>query len=222
MKLNIDTRVFNFILPKKEKRRKILHPTSNFIWFYKDHIRISDLRSLLIIPCENPEIKDRHIGLKFETLRKNIAHKGKNNKVEIEVFVKDDDYEGFRLKGFNPTLLGASGVQKAFVCLGEDYIFKCKVATSCYSLKLEAENKEFKNKINLYSSVFRELFFSGDNVLKVGNGDLYLRLGIKLNGLDRNKSFILYYDELGESKLYKAVQDDITLYEMGGSIKEKE
>ena len=212
MILNIDTRVFDFILPKG----KLIPPSSNFVWFYKDHIRISDLKSLLIVPCENKALKNRHIGLSFKTLKKRIAHTGKNNKVEIEIFLKDDDYDGFRLKSLNPTLLYSSCEQEAFCVFGENYIFKCKLATSTLSFRIATENEVFKNKIDLYSSIFRELFFSGDNVLKIENGILFLRLNNKFNGLDRNKGFTLYYNELGEDRsIYKAVQEDITLYEMG-------
>lgn len=86
--------------------------------------------------------------------------------------------------------------------------------------KLGAENKEFKWRESVDAATFKDLFFSGGNVLKIGGGELYLRLGNKFNGLDKNKNFDLYYNSLGKGKVYKVVQDDITLYEIGSAIRE--
>lgn len=215
MVLNVDTRVFNFILPKKWLPGSGL----GILWFYRDCIRINEPRSLLIIPCKNDEIKgDRPLGLKFKTLRKNIAHKGE--KVEIELFVRDENCEEFKLKDFDPAELGINSTQKIFVCVGENHFFKCKSVISSKLYKLDAENKEFKWCESIDATIFKDLFFSGSNILKIGGGELYLRVGNKFNGLDKNKNFDLYYSELGKNKLYKVVQDNVTLYEIGSSIKE--
>lgn len=215
MKINIDTRVFNFI--KDNIDRNIF----NYLWFYKDCIRISNSYSLLIVPCRN-EVEN--IGLAYKTLKDRLATQGSFVTLEISDFniVYDDDDDNYD----DYDLVKCSFWNNTFICK--------KMNTKTLRLTLQDEGKEFKHKVIVSPKIFQNLFYDKAGLVINGSkveavdldcyeGDtsnlLFLTRLEKFNGLDKNKEFTLYYNELGrERDIYKAVQGDIILYEMGNCV----
>ena len=209
MILNIDTRVFNFI--EDNRNRNFF----KYLWFYKDNIRVTNGYSLLIIPCKN-EVKN--IGLSYKTLKDRLATQGSFVSVEIGDIIKDDDY-----KYDDFVLAKCSFGNNAFICK--------KMDTQDPLIYLQAEGIKFKHKVIVSPKIFKNLFYDSAGLLINGNkieavdlscyrGDtsnlLFLTRLESFNGLDKNREFTLYYNELGkEGEIYKAVQGDIILYEKG-------
>lgn len=216
MKLNIDTRVFNFI--GDENFRNTI---DNYLWFYKDNMRITNLKSLLIIPYENKVDK---IGLEYKTLKDRLANQGGIVFLEvsdIECLIDDGyDSEGDFI---NSKFVKCSFGTNTFLCR--------KFKTNTVDITLKYETMEFKNKVIVSPKIFKKLIYESAGLLINGNkvevvdlefynGDfskiLFLPKYKNFNGLDRNKEFTLYYNELGEcGNVYKAVQKDISLFEIG-------
>lgn len=214
MTLNIDTRVFNFI------KDKIDGNIFDYLWFFKDSIKVTNGYSLLIIPCENEVEK---IGLVYKTLKSRLATQGSFVSLEISDFniIYDDNDDNY-----DDDLVKCSFGNNTFICK--------KRNTEVLRLTLQDEGKEFKHKVLISPKIFKNLFYDKAGLVINGNkveavdldcyeGDtsnlLFLTRLEKFNGLDKNKEFTLYYNELGKDRdIYKAVQGDITLYEMGSCV----
>lgn len=216
MKLNIDTRIFNFI-----KDENFINAIDNFLWFYQDNIRVTNLKSLLIMPCEN---KVDCFGLEYKTLKDRLANQGSIVSLEVsdvKCLVEDDrDSDGDFIKS------------KFVKCSFGNNTFLCrKFETKVHRILMQNEKMEFKNKIIISSKIFEKLVYKNAGLLINGNkikvvdldfynGDfsklLFLAKLEKFNGLDKNKNFTLYYNDLGKAgDIYKAIQGDIKLFEMG-------
>lgn len=215
MRLEIDTRVFNFI--KDEGYRKVI---DSFLWFYKDNIRITNLKSLLIIPCRNKVDK---FGLEYKILKDRLANQGGVVFLEvsdIECLIEEEYEDGDFI---NREFVKCSFGNNTFLCM--------KFATNILDITLKEETMKFKNKVIVPPKIFNNLVYESAGLLINGNkievidlefynGDfskiLFLPKYNNFNGLDRNKEFTLYYNDLGKAgDFYKAVQGDITLFEKG-------
>lgn len=215
MKLNIDTRIFNFI-----KDEGFTNTIDDFLWFYKDGLRMTNFKSLLTIPCKNEVDK---FGLEYKTLKDRLAnHQGSIISLEvsdIECLVEDDcDISGDIIKS------------KFVKCSFGSNVFICrKIESGMLDIALKYEKMEFKNKIIVSSKIFKKLVYKytglliNKNKIKVVDLDFYngdfskllcLTKKKKFNGLDENKDFTLYYNDLGKANnIYKATQGDIALLE---------
>lgn len=216
MKLNIDTRIFNFI-----KDENFINAIDNFLWFYQDNIRVTNLKSLLIIPCKN---QVDCFGLEYKTLKDRLTNQGSIVSLEVsdvKCLVEDDcDSDGDFIKS------------KFVKCSFGNNTFLCrKFETKVHRILMQNEKMEFKNKVIVSPKIFQKLVYKNAGLLINGNkievidldfyNDdfsklLFLVKSEKFNGLDKNKEFTLYYNDLGKAgDIYKAIQGDITLFEMG-------
>lgn len=111
--------------------------------------------------------------------------------------------------------------------------FMCRKLSkdSISSRVLEYIKKDFKYKISISSGFFEQRFLKNSAIFIDRGNDVLVNLDStcrdaskilflcplknKFNGLDKKRGFTLYYDELGKGGLYKAVQGDVTLFEMG-------
>ena len=214
MTLNIDTRIFNFNGKDMRLGKKYIR----YVWFYRDNIRVSDNISLLIIPCENEFLRDCCVGIKYKALKNEFANKGENGLIKLEMNFQDDNLLSDELKNN----------KVARFKLGNFHIFRTKILVSSNFLRNTIESKTFKYQKKILPYAFYEadeLLCDGKNAkINVSYGDnenefVALRKGAFLNGLNRNKSFVLYYDDYGYGQIYKAVQDDLILFEHGTSYK---
>lgn len=220
MKLNIDTRIFNFIHKKEQKCKSYNY--YNYMHFSNDFICVTNGKSLLRIPCKN-EI-DKPFGLHFITLKKalkkSLANKGSKLSLELEFKEALDD-------------------ETALVnCYFGNLVFECKKYQGtkssgfCYF-----EGHKIKNKVDVSFKIFKDLkqkysaLCIRKNDVKVivlenfeQKNDRYLTLPKfeKFNGLDKNKDFTLFYNKTKAGEVYKAVQDDVTLLEMGFLFRKKD
>lgn len=215
MILEIDTRIFNFI--KDENFRITI---DSFLWFYKDNIRITNTKSLMIIPYRNKVDK---IGLEYKTLKDRLINQGSIISLEvsdIECPIEEEYEDGVFI---NSKFVKCSFGSNTFLCR--------KFENNMSHIIMENETMEFKHKVIVPPKIFKNLVYknagfliNGNKIevvdLEIYNGDfskiLYLTIWEKFNGLDRNKEFTLYYNDLGKAgDIYKAVQGDITLFELG-------
>lgn len=148
MKLNIDTRIFNFI-----KDENFINAIDNFLWFYQDNIRVTNLKSLLIIPCKNKVDK---FGLEYKILKDRLAnYQGSIISLEvsdIECLVEDErNSEGDFIKS---RFVKCSFGSNVFICR--------KIESGMLDITLKYEKMEFKNKIIVSSKIFEKLVYYGD------------------------------------------------------------
>lgn len=210
MKLNIDTRIFNFINMYRGRQNLA------YLYFSKDFMCVSNGVSILKIPCEN-EIEEP-FGLHFNTLKERLANQG--SKISLELEFKEDLYDKTSLMH----------------CYFGNFGFECKKNISnITNVMFNYKEPNFINKVDVSCEIFKNTFtkFSALRIrdhkvecFDLANFEKNIKEEIltlssieKFNGLDKNKDFTLFYIEAGEK--YKAVQDDVILIEIGLLLKEK-
>lgn len=217
MDIRIDKRIFKFVM-----RNKFKGFDNDYLWFEKDFIFVTNVKSLLVIPCKNEFC---YFGLEYLKLKEALGHKNfKNGSLQVysSLGILDDYWDN------RGTKIGYNYAKCIFQ--GDEFVCRKLSRASILSIVLKYLEKNFKHKIVISQETFKKLFLKNSAILINGNkaeavnldsfsGDtskiLFLTDKKKFNGLEKNKGVTLYYDELGKGGLYKVVQGDLILFEMG-------